>query len=528
MKQECPDCGSSDGLEVYDDHMWCYASCEDGHRWKPLDHDGETQVVSKKHKQKRPVSAGVVADMTDRCISKSTCAKYGVTVSMDNDGSVKEHHYPWYNETGEIVATKTRFCADKDFTVEGTSSGALLFGQNTCRGHGKYLTITEGEVDCLSVSEMFGRKYDVVSVRNGSGGAKRELKEQLEFIEGYDNIVLCFDNDSEGQKAVSQVKDLFEPGKVIVVKTAMKDANAMLKAGKSVEFLKNWWDGERYTPDGVVHIADTWDAVLKLKNAPSVDYPWAGLNNMLLGQRKREIVVWGAPTGLGKTTVMREVAAHLVKSIPKEQRVGCLMLEESIGKSVVGWCSFAANRPLHKEMKYISDGELRGYWEKATEDNRIVLLEHNGWRNSLDTLKSRIRYMKHALGCEWIILDHLHIALSSVQGASGDWAGIDELMTEFVCMVENLDIGMHLVAHTSDETEFRGTKGIKQQADAAIFLSGDRHAEGDLSNITKIIVDKSRFAGDVGTAGYLKYDPETGRLAECAAPENTPDEPVEF
>ena len=246
-----------------------------------------------------------------------------------------------------------------------------------------------------------------------------------------------------------------------------------------------------------------------------------------MGQRRKEINIWAAETGIGKSQTMREIQDHLVMSTTDEV-VGCLMLEESIAKTTLGWMSFKAGRPLHKELNTIPDEELREYWEMASRDDRLVLLDHKGWGNSLETLKARIRYMKHAMGCNTIVLDHLHIALSSVSGASGDWAGIDELMTDFVGMVNELDICLHLVCHTSGERVLRGSKGISKLADAIIFLERDSlNEDPEVANTTAVIVGKNRWAGDVGTACYLKYDPSTHRMTECAAP-NTNDEPEEF
>jgi len=195
------------------------------------------------------------------------------------------------------------------------------------------------------------------------------------------------------------------------------------------------------------------------------------------------------------------------------------MLEESIAKTTLGWMSFMAGRPLHKELKTIPDAELRKYWEAATKGDRMVLLDHKGWKNNMETLKARIRYMKHAMGCNWIILDHLHIALSSVQGASGDWAGIDELMTDFVSLVHELDIGLHLVCHVSGERSLRGSKGISQLADAVIFLERDLENEDPIiANTTAVVIGKNRFVGDLGTACYLRYDPMTHRMTVCEKP----------
>jgi len=44
---------------------------------------------------------------------------------------------------------------DKEFYATGTTQGLTLFGQDTCRGSGRFITITEGELDCLAVAEMF-------------------------------------------------------------------------------------------------------------------------------------------------------------------------------------------------------------------------------------------------------------------------------------------------------------------------------------------------------------------------------------
>lgn len=480
---------------------------------------------------------GFIAAIEDRKISKAACQKFGVTIDYAPDGSIAHHWYPHYHqETGELVASKKRDCAKKAarakgaFKWTGDREGIGLFGQKACKGGGKYLTITEGELDCLSVDDMFNNKWDVCSLRDGTGGAVRDIKESLEFIESYQHVVLCLDQDEAGQKCLDDIKDLISPNKLRIVSLSRKDANAMLMAGKIKEFVKSWWDAKDYRPDGLVSIRDTLSAVKAYRDTPYVPYAWQGLQNMLLGQRKQEIVIWAADTGMGKTTLMREVVDNIVNQTETD-RVGGLYLEESIAKTTLGWMSFAAGRPLHKELAELSDAELEKYWELATRGNRIELLDHQGWQNNMDTLKARVRYMKRALNCEWIILDHLHIALSSIAGATGDWSGIDELMTEFRSLVHELDVGLHLVSHISGDASdrrLRGSKGISQLADAVIFAERDKDAEGDEKNITRLYVDKNRFGGDVGFACALRYDPYTGRMKEESGSPAPLSEPEDF
>jgi twinkle protein len=511
----CSACGDQTALTQYEDtHSFCH-KCE---AWFPPT-AGEIQYATQRVSKLE--MSGETQAIPDRRISKETCKKFGVTVTYGPDGSIASHYYPYYNkETKEITATKRRVVQDKGFYWSGDRTNTGLCGQQTCGGRGKYITLVEGEADMLAVSEMFDRKWDVVSLKDGAKSARRDIEENLEFLEGYDNIVLCFDEDTEGRKALDAVKDVFSPNKVKIVSlpTGFKDAGDMLKAGKISAFVKSWWDAKSYSPAGIVKPSETWEAVLKYRDTPSTPYPWEGLNSILLGQRTKEVVIWAAETGVGKSQTMREIIMHNMTTTP--ERVGCLMLEESVAKSMLGWMSFHAGRPLHKELANVPDEELRRYWEKASDGDRFVLLDHRGWGNDIEKLKSRVRYMAKALGCKTIILDHLHIALSSVAGASGDWAGIDELVTQLTALSVECDVCLHLVSHVSEGRSLRGSKGISKLADAVIFLERDKHHEDpEIANTTMVVVDKNRWAGDVGTACYLRYDKFTGRMTECEKPE---------
>lgn len=511
-RRACDQCGSRDNVAVYDDggHYCFTPGCTNT---APGSGQQRDFSVSKTQLE----MPGVVASISDRSIPKETCQKYKVTVEYGSDGSIVRHSYPYYNKkTRELTAAKARFTEKKGFSWSGDRDDTGLFGQQTCRGGGKFITVVEGELDALSVAAMFDNKWDVVSVKDGAGSAYRDLSQEIEFLETYDNIILCFDQDEAGQEALEQVKDLFSPNKVKIAKLPMKDPNAMLMAKKRGDFEKAWWDAKPYCPAGLVRPSETWDEVVKYKNTPSTPYPWQGLTDILMGQRTKELVIWAAETGVGKSQTMREIIYHNMQTTGRVQ--GCLMLEESVAKSMLGWMSFHAGRPLHKDPN-VTDEELRKYWEMATEGDKFVLLDHKGWGNDINKLKSRVRYMAKAFGCKDIFLDHLHIALSSVEGASGDWAGIDELVTQLTALAIECDICLHLVSHVSEGRSLRGSKGISKLCDGLVFLERDKHHEDpEIANTTAVVVDKNRWAGDVGTACYLRYDRNTGRMTECAKP----------
>ena len=107
---------------------------------------------------------------------------------------------------------------------------------------------------------MLGSKWPVLSIKSGAQGALKDVKANYEYLNGFDKIVVCFDNDEHGRKAANQVAQVFEPNKCLIMKMDMKDANDYLKAGKREAFVRQWWDSKPYTPAGIVNLADIAEA----------------------------------------------------------------------------------------------------------------------------------------------------------------------------------------------------------------------------------------------------------------------------
>jgi len=481
---------------------------------------------------------GIVAAITDRKISRETCQKYQVTVTYDSSGKIEKHHYPYYNtETGELTGSKVRQVATKGFRATGEVRNTGLFGQQACRGTGKYLTITEGELDAMSVYEMFGQKFDVVSLKAGASAAVKEIKEQLEWLEGYEQVVLCFDNDKAGQLAVEQVKDLFSPNKLKIVKLPQKDASEMLVSNRVKEFIQCWWDSKVYRPDGIIAGQDTWEALVSKRKVKSVPYPWEGLNDITKGHRPYELVTVTSGSGMGKSQFIRELEYDLLQRTTAN--IGVLALEEDVPRTTLGIMSVAANRPLHLEEDAPVD-ELRPFWEATLGTGRYYLFDHWG-STSADNLLSRVRYMAKALDCRYIILDHLSIVVSSQENGD-ERKAIDEIMTKLRTLVAETGISLFLVSHLKRTTgtahedggkislqDLRGSQSIAQLSDIVIGMERhQQHEDVDIRNTTTVRVLKNRYTGQTGPACWLRYDIDTGRMNEVPPPSKDDGGETEF
>ena len=536
--ESCPSCGSKNNLARYDDgHATCFGmSCN--HYEPPSDGKIPEQAFDNVPKRRLELT-GVHASIPDRRISDKTCKKYNVTVEYGTDGTISKHHYPYYSKSSEDqVGSKVRVVENKQFYVSGSLQDTQLFGAQAWKGGGKYITITEGEADALAVAEMFDCKFPVVSLRTGAQGAIKDIKDNLEYLESFDNVVICFDNDKAGQEASKAVLDLFTPDKAKNVTLSMKDAGDMLKAGKVREFTQEWWNAKAYKPDGIISGLDTWDLLIAQDNVVSIDYPWQGMNEYTKGFRRKELVTLTSGSGMGKSQITRELTHYLMNAT--EDNIGILALEEDIPKTTLGIMSVEANLPLHLHPNLTRE-EKRPYWEKTLGNGRFHLLDHWGSTQE-DNLLGRIRYMAKGLDCKWVILDHLSIVVSD-QESGDERKAIDSIMTKLRSLVQETGIGLFLVSHLKRPqgtkghedgaqislADLRGSASIAQLSDMVIGLERDQqHDDEAIRNTTTVRVLKNRFVGLTGACCYLKYDRDTGRMTEVAKPEETAQNNLEF
>jgi len=265
----------------------------------------------------------------------------------------------------------------------------------------------------------------------------------------------------------------------------------------------------------------------------SVDYPWEGLQQKTLGARTGELVVLTAGSGVGKSAVVRELAYHFMST---DQTVGMLMLEENIERTALGFIGLHLNTPLHLDRGDPSEEGLHEAFKATSGSGRLWLYDHFG-STSAGNLLERIRYLAVACGCDFIVLDHISIAVSDADANDTDLDErrlIDMLMTKLRSLVEELGIGLFVISHLKRPqgkgheegsmpslSQLRGSPAIAQLADFVIGLERNQQ-DNDTRNETTLRVLKNRFSGDTGEAGVLFYDPDTGRLNDTFRPTSLP------
>ncbi len=544
--QPCPLCGSSDAASINEDgSAYCF-SCDK----RVNDYTKLTQfelinnldklavamenpsVEDFKVKQTNSINEieGSFEALTDRGISLSTAKKFNVKVVKNIEGEIIKHFYP-YSIAAEVTSYKVREVG-KHFSWRGSSQGTGLFGQSVFKDSGKYITLVEGECDAMAAYELLGSKWPVVSIKSGAAGAARDVKHSIEFLEGYDNIVINFDNDKAGRDAAKKVARLLTPGKakILTLPDDFKDPNEMLKAGRKQSYIDAWWSAKLYTPSGVLNISEQKDNFNNREQRESVPYPWDGLNSKLYGLRRGELVTLTGGTGLGKSSVTREIEHWLITHT--QDNVGIIALEEDWRRTVDGILSIEANARLYIDQvrENFDEEQLNDIFDRiysGKNKDRVWIHSHFGITD-IEEIFSKLRFLIIGCECKWVVVDHLHMLVSAM--AEGDERrAIDNIMTKLRSIVEETGAGLILVSHlrrvegnrghengiSVSLSHLRGSQSIAQLSDCVIALERNQQSDDPKeANTTHVRVLKSRYTGDVGVATHLVYDKDTGRLSE--------------
>ena len=535
-KGPCIACDSSDACAVYDDgHGHCF-SCGGHFSKEQMEHGaaegvpaGTRKVPADQDRGGRgEFLSGRIKALNARGLREETCKKYGYAVGTFGREEKPVQIAPYYDAKGNLIAQKLRD-ADKKFTVlgDGKAIGKCLFGANLWRESGRRIVITEGEIDAMSVAQAMGLTWPAVSVPNGADGAVKSVKANLEWLETYEEVVIWFDNDEPGRKASVAVAELLSPGKAKVVHLEAKDANALLQAGDVKAISTAVWEAKVYRPDGIVSGEEISLDSMLAATPTGYSTPYPGLDRMVGGLRQGELILFTAGTGIGKSTLVRELGYHL--NVKHGLTIGNVFLEENQAKTAQGYVALDANIALGR-LRAKPDLLTRAQWEKhrkATVANgRNFFYSHFGSLDS-DNLLSKLRYLAVSLKANFIVLDHLSIVVSGMESSKeGERKDIDRLVTRLRQLIEQTGVGVLAIAHlskadgTSHEeggrvalNDLRGSASLKQLPDTIIALERDQQGDNPLVSTMRVL--KNREFGETGVAGEVAYNKETGRLMDA-------------
>ncbi|MBD3260586.1 MAG: toprim domain-containing protein [Candidatus Altiarchaeales archaeon] len=444
-----------------------------------------------------------------RGLTAKTMAFFDVRAISDNKGKVEKLVFPYGDE-----AQKVRVMETKEHYAVGNMKDVALFGMDKFSpGQNMSITITEGELDAMSVFQMLGSKYPVVSVRS-STTAVEDCKNAREYLNSFSKIYLCLDNDPPGEKATNKIAALFDPNKVHYVNLGnYKDPNAFLQDGKEKEFTNVWYSSKKYIPKGIV---SSWDQQFKIlgqkRERALASYPFPSLQEMTYGIRSKELILITAQEKIGKTEFIRTIEHHLLSTT--EENVGIIHLEEEEQRSIQGLVGIHMGQPVHLPDCMVSLSDQQEALKDLTKtDGRLNVYTHFG-SDDPDLILDVLRSMVSVLGCKFVFIDHITMLVTGYEG-DDERKKLDYLSTKFAELTRDLDFTMFLVSHVNDDGKTRGSRNIAKVADLIINLDRDIEAQDENTrNTTFATVRGNRFSGRTGPAGIIGFNPQSFKLSE--------------
>lgn len=403
--------------------------------------------------------------------------------------------------------------------MDGLIQTTELFGQTLFPRNGKFITVFEGEYDCMAGAQMlFKPSYGYAACVSLAGSNisdkawdKDDKSSIYNYLNSFEQIILCIDQDSAGDIAAAKFRGLF-PNKIKRVKMGnYKDANEMLEKGKVQEFVGAWWNavnGPVYSPEGTfVSPEDYLQLYEETPNFQSFKTDIPELDAKMLGISKGYMTLIQAPTGLGKSEVMRYIEWKCLQN--SSYKFASCRKEETQGRSLLGLVCYDIKENVTLKQ-YIDekglDSEVRGSIVRLTKDGRFITISIDDTKEVKEILEE-LRYYVAAHNVDFFFLEPIQDIISGTN--SSDKEGkISLLISGLETIIKETGIGVVVIAHQNNDGGAMYSSMITKKAGFKIVLKADRNADDkDERNKTYLFVEeKNRSGGGFGPAGVLTFD----------------------
>lgn len=391
-----------------------------------------------------------------RGISEETL-KY-CDVRQDSRGNTVFNYYD-LNDVLTLVKYKPSHKIDKSkgeiktWAQKDADTTPLLFNMNRINPN-QPLLVVEGCPDCLAAIES-GYKNSV-SVPFGAN-TYTWIEENWDFLEQFDSIILAFDNDEAGQKALKEViyrlgswrtkvMDIPEIVELNGKKIKIKDINELLyRCGK--EAVLNAIVNAKETPvSSVVDFADVND--VDLSDMDGIVTGYKALDKELMKLFYGTLTILTGQPSAGKSSFINQLIAN---SIDQEKNVW-LYSREMPAYITSNWAmlSFAGSRHL---KEYQNEAGSKYYRAPQEIKNQIknwargkLYIYKDEEPNEIPSVYQSMEDCVRKYGVKLLIIDNL-MTLNMNTTEDNKYEKQTEIINDLIQFAQKYNVAVILVAH---------------------------------------------------------------------------------
>lgn len=466
-----------------------------------------------------------------RGISKETIDS--VDVREDNHGNIVFNYYDT-NDVLTLVKYRPSHKIDKSkgeikaWCQKDADTTPLLFNMNKININAPLL-ITEGEIDCLAAIEAgYTNSVSVPLGANNYGW----IEENFEWLEQFDSIIICADNDEAGLKMQKECvfrlgswRTKFidipmqhtneETGEVI----SMKDLNHVLYYQGKEAVMNLITNAHEHEVPSVVNLSEVED--VELDEMDGIDTGIQCLDIEIMKLFYGTLTVVSGLPGAGKTSFLSQL---MCKSIEQGKPVWMFSRELPCWMQK-SWINYIMAGRHH--IKEYCDNNGASYYKVTPGAKQLMNEEYNkkwflyrdDWSNKLEDILTSMEDSVRKYGTKLLILDNL---MTIDIGASED----SELMKQTDCITQLIKFAMKysvavvLVAHPRKMPkgedvgiyDISGSSNIINLAHRTIGLRRiDQEKEQSNYNVCLTVI-KDRMRGKAGKKINLYYDVPSRRF----------------
>lgn len=491
----CPECGHHDCFTEFEDGGFYCNSCGHKPKGRVEPKNKDTSEIDFQSKPYRGISKRVM-DFTG--------TKVGVVDGKDYCVAYKYPHRAKFRVLPKDFGNSLNkgFTADKFFLQDKWNAGSS-----------KVLTIVEGEDDVLAFLEMFDCKWPVISPPSGTL-SKALLKENLEYLQSFESVVIATDNDATGERAALQLATILPNKCSRVNMTKHKDAMEYLENNVTKDFIYAWINRQKYVQPFDTNTPSQFKKMLdESRDDQYLPTGLADYDEKALGLFQGHVTTFKAQEGIGKTELVRMLEYNLARNYPDVPFAYC-HLEEPEQRSLLGLVSYwlqknVTRKDLIKDREEVDKAidELMGrenihQFKIGTDEDPEVLID-------------RIKYYANVCGCKYIFFEPIQDIASQRKAGVGLTEFLDQMAIKLSRTAAETGCGIVIIAHANENGDTRDSKQIQKQSSVVIELQRDMEATNERdANTTFLVLRKNRPVGTVGPAGSLYFDSASFTLQE--------------
>ncbi|MFZ2252757.1 MAG: replicative DNA helicase [Minisyncoccia bacterium] len=283
---------------------------------------------------------------------------------------------------------------------------------------------------------------------------------------------------------------------------------AMDSAEKKIYQVTNAPTTQKFTPIGS-SLTEAWDRFEKLNSSEyeqrGVPTGFIGLDNIMAGLQKSDLIILAARPSMGKTTFALDIARNA--ALLHGASVGIFSLEMSDQQLVDRMLAAEAGVDSWKLRtgKLTTDQEFEAVQAAMTKLSAAPIHIDDQPGNNILKMRSSARRLKNEVGLDLLIVDYLQL-MSPTSSKSSDsmTQQVTEISRSLKILARELDVPVIALSQLSRAVEQRGGKprlsdlrdsgSIEQDADVVMFIHREDkiNKESDRPNIAEILIEKHR------------------------------------